>query len=107
MSTTTRKLASGSALRLTVTFGTAVTSFLIMPFVVHTLGDSLYGIWTVVATFVGYYGVLELGLSRAVSRYAAAALGAGDHEECNRVFNTALRIYMVLGAVVLILTCVL
>lgn len=103
---TTRKIASGSALRMTVTVSTAVVSFLIMPFIVHRLGDRLYGIWTLVATFIGYYGVLELGLSRAVTRFSSAALGAGDREECNRVFNTALRIYVTLSLIVLFATIV-
>jgi len=89
---------------MTVTVSTAVVSFLIMPFIVHTLGDRMYGIWTLVATFIGYYGVLELGLSRAITRYSSAALGALDHEECNRVFNTALRIYVTLSLVVLVVT---
>jgi len=31
----------------------------------------------------------------------AGALGAGDEEECNRVFNTGLRIYLTLGGLVL------
>lgn len=101
---TTRKLASGSALRMSVTVSTAIVQFLMMPFIVHSLGDVMFGLWTLVSTFVGYYGVLEFGLSRAVSRYSAAALGAGNHDECNRVFNTALRIFLTLSGAVLLIT---
>lgn len=107
MSTTARKLVSGSAVRLANTAGAALVSILIMPFVVHRLGDRLYGIWTLVATFVSYYGLLELGLSTAVTRYVASALGSGDKEQCSRVFNTGLRVYSALGAIVLVATWVL
>lgn len=99
-----RKLAFGSALRLGNTVATALVSVLIMPFVVHTLGDRMYGVWTLVGTFIGYYGVLELGLSNAVSRYLAKSLGAGDEEDCNRIFNTSLRLYLGLGTVAFLIS---
>ena len=75
MSGTARKLASGFFFRFANTIATAVVSVVIMPFVVHSLGDRDYGIWTLVATFVGYYGVSNSGtgsrskpLSRPLSR---------------------------------------
>lgn len=82
----------------------AGVSLLIMPFVVHKLGDRMYGIWTLVATFVGYYGALELGLGPAVARYLAKSIGEGNPEDGNRVFNTAFRIYALLGLGVLAVT---
>ena len=104
MSGTARKLASGFFFRFANTIATAVVSVVIMPFVVHSLGDRDYGIWTLVATFVGYYGVLELGLAAAVSRYLARSLGAKDEEDCNRVFNTSLRLYLGIGLLALIIS---
>jgi len=106
MSGTARKLASGFVFRFAYTIATAVVSVVVMPFIVHSLGDRNYGIWTLVATFVGYYGVLELGLAAAVSRYLARSLGAADHEDCNRVFNTSLRLYLAIGGVALLVSAV-
>ena len=97
-------LVSGSVTRVINTIATALVSLLLMPFVVHALGDRMYGIWTLVAAFVGYYGLVELGLSHAITRYLARSLGSLDPEECNRVFNTSLRIYLALAAVVLLVT---
>jgi O-antigen/teichoic acid export membrane protein len=102
ISQSTRKLASGSALRFLNLAATSVISILIMPFVVRMLGDRMYGVWALVATMIGYYGVLDFGLVQATSRYLASALGSGDEDECNRVFNTGLRIYLALGALVLL-----
>ncbi len=101
MSVTARKLTFGSALRVTNLVAAAVVSFLMMPFVVHTLGDKLYGLWTLVATFINYYGIMDLGLSTAVTRHLSRALGAEDLEECNQVFNTALLVYLCIGVLVL------
>jgi O-antigen/teichoic acid export membrane protein len=102
MAGTARKLASGLFFRFANVIATALVSILVMPFVVHSLGDRDYGIWTLVATFVGYYGVLELGLAPAVTRYLSRSLGAGDHEACNRVFNTSLRLYLGIGSLALL-----
>jgi O-antigen/teichoic acid export membrane protein len=101
MSSTYRTFASASFLRVTNMAAAALVSLLIMPFVIHKLGDRLYGVWALVATFVGYYGLFELGLSPAVVRFFSKGIGEGDEVECNRVFNTALRIYSALAVVAL------
>jgi O-antigen/teichoic acid export membrane protein len=101
------KLISGSLTRVINTISTALVSLLIIPFVVHALGDRMYGIWTLVATFSGYYGLVELGLSQAITRHLGHSLGSLDSEECNRVFNTSLRIYLALGGVALLVTAAL
>src|ERR1700688_3717326 len=102
MSSVEQRLALGSTLRVVSLVATALLSLVMMPFVVRSLGDRMYGMWSLVATLVGYYGLLDLGLSAAVSRYLAAALGVGDEDQCNRVFNTSLRIFSALGGVVLV-----
>jgi O-antigen/teichoic acid export membrane protein len=84
-----------------------LVSVFIMPFVVHSLGDRMYGTWALVAALIGYYGTLQIGLTPAINRYMARALGAKDHEECNRVFNTALRLLSAVGAVALVVTVLL
>ena len=70
-SNTARKLARGSMLRFLNLVAATLVSILIMPFVVRMLGDRLYGLWTLVAALIGFYGVLDLGLSRATTRYLA------------------------------------
>jgi O-antigen/teichoic acid export membrane protein len=107
MSSVPRILASGSGLRMLNFSLQLVVSFFLTPFVVHSLGDRMYGFWTLVGTFIGYYGLLDLGLGSAVSRHVAGAIGAGEKDECNRIFSTTLVLYTGLGIVALILTFVL
>jgi O-antigen/teichoic acid export membrane protein len=102
-----RRLASGSGLRTVNFFVTIIVSFFMMPFVVHSLGDRLYGFWALVGTFLGYYGLLDLGLTSAVSRHIAGAVGAKDDEECNHIFNAAFFIYLGLGLCALLITAIL
>ena len=35
--------------------------FFLTPFVVHSLGETQYGVWTLVVGVTGYYGLLDLG----------------------------------------------
>jgi O-antigen/teichoic acid export membrane protein len=104
MTVTSRKLAAGSALNVANMVATALISVMIMPFIVHHLGDRMYGIWALVAAIAGYYGLLELGLSAAIRRYLGASLGAGDEAQSRRVFNTAFMLYCGLGGIVFVLT---
>ena len=76
-----------------------------MPFVVHHLGDRLYGLWTLAFAFIGYYSLVDFGFSQsAVSQYISIAIGHNDLTECRAVFNTALRIQLLLGGVALLVT---
>jgi len=104
LNSTGRKLLSGSVLRLVNLFLSAVTSFFLMPFIVHHLGDRLYGFWSLAAAFIGYYGLLDFGFSSAVSQYLCIAIAQKNHEECRSVFNSAVRIQSFLGGLALLLT---
>lgn len=101
-----RKVAMGAMLRAGNLVASALVSLAMMPFIVRTLGDRLYGTWVLVGAFVGYYGLVDLGLSSAVTRYLASAVGANDEERCNQVYNTALRLFSALGGVVLMLAII-
>jgi O-antigen/teichoic acid export membrane protein len=101
---TAKRLISGSALQA-VNFGSQiVVAFFLTPFVIHSLGDRMYGFWTLVGAFIGYYGMLDLGLDAAVSRHLAGALGKGSTEECADLFSTALQLYTALGFVIVLVT---
>ena len=101
-----RKLLSASVLRVANLFAAAMTSFVLMPFLVHHLGDRTYGFWSLATSFIGYYNLLDVGLSIAVSQHMSAAIGRKDVTECRAVFNTALRVQTVLGGIALLITAV-
>lgn len=104
MASAARQLTSASAFRLVGFFVTTAVSLLMMPFIVHTLGDRMYGLWALVATLLGYYGVLDFGLTPAVCQHVAVALGRGDREACNGVVAASLRFFLAVGLLVLLLS---
>lgn len=81
-----------------------LTAFFLTPFVIHSLGDRMYGVWTLVGTFIGYYGFLDLGVSSAVSRYLTKSIGEKQPENINVVASTALILFTGISLIGLIVT---
>ena len=48
---------------------TAVVGFFLAPYVVHQLGNTGYGLWTLVLSLTGYFGLLTLA---SVPRWAGS-----------------------------------
>ena len=70
-------------------------ALILMPRVLGTLGDSLYGTWVFISAIAGYAGLLNLGLGQTISRYVAAHHAKGDTEQINRVVNVIGAVYFV------------
>jgi O-antigen/teichoic acid export membrane protein len=76
---------SGSAL-----YGVnVVVAFFLSPVIVRELGNQNYGIWDIMLSLIGYFSVLEFGLSPAIVRYVALASSQEDRERTARVFTSA------------------
>ena len=106
MSSKARTLTKGSILRITEFFAVAIVTLMMTPFVLRSLGDSMYGLWIFIGSFLGYYGLMDLGLSSAVQRFLSRAIGTSDTQESNKIINTALVIYAVIGFMVFVLSVV-
>jgi len=103
---TASSLVRGSIFR-TIDLLTAIGASLWMtPIVVHSLGNRMYGFWTLFGTFLGYYGLLDFGLSSAAGRYLSQALGREDNDELQTVANTAFFLFCLVGAAALLVTAV-
>jgi O-antigen/teichoic acid export membrane protein len=68
----------------------AVVTFFLSPFVVNSLGASRYGIWSLIVSLTGNYGLLAFGIQGAMTRHMAHAVASGDRLRVNGYFNTSL-----------------
>lgn len=82
-----------------------LVALLMTPLMVSSFGESMYGLWVLVGSFSGFYGLIDIGLLRAVGRYMSRAIGQDDLEEVKYVFNTSLAVFSFLGFCVFILAC--
>jgi O-antigen/teichoic acid export membrane protein len=67
-----------------------VVSFFLSPFVVHRLGNVVYGVWVIIASLVAYMNLLDLGLQSAVIRFVSKGIAQENHEEAGQTISGAL-----------------
>jgi len=67
-----------------------VTGIFLSPFILHHLGDEAFGLWVLIYSVTGYYGLFDLGIRSSIVRYVAKYSATGQQEEMNLLINTAL-----------------
>ena len=88
-------------------FIAVLVSFFLSPFVVHHLGNALYGIWTLIVSLTGYLGLLDMGVRGAVTRYVAKYHAQGEHEDASGTASSALAFFSLAGIVAILVSFVL
>jgi O-antigen/teichoic acid export membrane protein len=99
-----RSRRSGRILRNTLSNSvgrlvTMATSFLLTPFILHSVGETSFGIWVLANVLVSYGALLDLGMGSAIVKYVADARARGDAEEAHELLATATRAYAGLALV--------
>jgi O-antigen/teichoic acid export membrane protein len=84
-----------------------VVGILLYPFILHKLGDTASGIWALIFTITGYYGLFDLGIRSSVVRYVSKFTAVDDIEDLAKLINTSLFSYSCIGVVSLLVTAVL
>ena len=86
-----------------VTLVTTAATFVLTPYVIHTLGREGYGTWTLITALTGYVSLLALGVPMACVRYLAGHVVKGDTARVNRVVGSCAGLYLVFGAAALVI----
>jgi O-antigen/teichoic acid export membrane protein len=82
-------------------------AFFMMPFMIRKLGDTWYGVLTLVQVLTGYYYLVDFGLATAVTRYVSLYITKKDVLNTNMIINTSLVIYIVMAFLICLITFVL
>jgi O-antigen/teichoic acid export membrane protein len=83
-----------------------VIGVFLSPFILHRLGDAAFGIWVLIFSVTGYYGLFDLGIRSSVVRFVSKFSATHDSEGLARVINTSLFAYSGIGVVAMALTVV-
>ncbi len=84
-----------------------VASLIVAPIILHRVGDSDYGLWVLLLSVIGYFGLLDLGIRSAVVRFTAAHDALSESESLARVTGAALISYSWIAVLALLATAVL
>ena len=72
-----------------------------IPKLVHGLGDARFGILALLWAVVGYFSLLDLGISRAITKFLAEADTLGDKRLSSRITWTSLTVSGGLGVIMM------
>src|SRR5947207_4151472 len=83
-----------------------VVRFFLWPIIVHRLGDDAAGIWILIFSITGYYGLFDLGIRSSIIRYISKTTATNDTEGASRVISTSLFSYSCIGAFAFLITLI-
>jgi O-antigen/teichoic acid export membrane protein len=83
-----------------------VVGVFLSPYILHHLGDDAFGLWVLIFSITGYYGLFDLGIRSSLVRYVAKYSASGESNELDRLISTALFSYSGIGAVAALVTLI-
>jgi O-antigen/teichoic acid export membrane protein len=81
-----------------------LVGIVLSPYILHRLGDAAFGIWILIFSLTGYYGLFDLGIRSSIIRYVSKAIATGDMDSAARVINTSLFSYSCIGTFTFLIT---
>src|SRR5690348_263281 len=82
-------------------------NFFVSPYVVLRLGNTGYGVWTLILSLTGYLGLLDLGVRGAVTRYVAKFHAMAEDSRASNVASSAMMIFSVTGLLAVLISAIL
>lgn len=94
------QLKAGVVLNYVVIFLNTVVGLLYTPYMFRMMGQSEYGLYSLVASVIAYLTVLDLGFGNAIVRYTAKFRAEKKTEEQYEMFGMFFLLYLVIGIIV-------
>lgn len=80
-------------------FWLTIVSFFLFPFIIHHVGVTASGIWILISSITGYFGLLDLGISSSLAKYIAEYNAKENKEQVNEVINTTFFLFVGIGLI--------
>lgn len=93
------QLKAGVVLNYVVIFLNAAVGLLYTPYMLRMMGQSEYGLYSLVASVIAYLTVLDLGFGNAIVRYTAKFRAEKKTEEQYEMFGMFFLLYLVIGII--------
>jgi hypothetical protein len=96
------QLKKGALLSYLSIFLTNGIGLLLTPYIIHKLGDSEYGLYTLIGSLIAYIGVLDFGLNNTIIRFVAKYRAQNDKTGEENFLATSLLIYAAISALIVV-----
>ena len=77
-----------------------LSSLVLTPFILNHVDLGLYGLNALILSVVGYFKILDLGLSTGIARFTATFFGEGKQEKISDVLCFGIKFFVSLGCLV-------
>lgn len=71
-----------------------------VPVIIKGVGEEGFGVITFAAVVIGYFNVLDLGISKGVTKYVSQFLASRDYKKVSEVINTSFGLFIVIGVII-------
>lgn len=68
-----------------------------MPYIVHKMGNDVYGVLVLVISVLGFFAFLDLGVTNASIKYISEAYVRDDIDEIGKIIGSSLLLYLITG----------
>ena len=94
----TRTVAGSAVWNLIGRAGPILVAFAATPALVHLLGPSRWGVFTIALSLVGIFGIFDFGIGRALTRAIAEHVATGQERQAASLAVTGILVLASLGA---------
>lgn len=81
-------------------------SFLYTPWMIHKIGVSDYGLYSLILSFISYF-LMDFGLHQAIQRFIAKYRAGGDEDKVAKMVGLTTKVYLAIDAVIFFILFVL
>ncbi|MEC4050879.1 oligosaccharide flippase family protein [Flavobacterium sp. SUN046] len=82
---------------------TNVVGLLLTPYIVRSLGNSEYGLYTLIGSVVAYLSLMDLGLNHTIMRFVARYRAVNDTEGEKEFLGTTMLIFIAIAILVVLI----
>lgn len=97
------QLKKGAILSYVNIFLTNVIGLVLTPFIVKSLGDSEYGLYSLIGALIGYLTIMDLGMNNTIVRYVSKYRAEKDAKGERNFLGAMMIIYFVISIIVAII----
>lgn len=102
MNNANRVIFNSAVLYIKILVNVAI-SLVSVPIIMHALGNSDYGLYSLVAGVIGLLAFLKSAMAVSTQRFISVAIGEGKIDKINGIYNTSLALHLIIGAVIVLI----
>ena len=68
-----------------------------VPIIIRGVGNEGFGLIVFASTLIGYFNILDLGISQGVTKYVSQYMASGNTSQVNKIINTSLGLFIAIG----------